>query len=510
IINVPSTDNACFAWSVVAALHPAQKNVERESSYSHYSSVLNLQDIQFPMTLSQIKKFEALNDISINVYAIEKGIVPIRLTDRKRSKHVNLLYVKNDSVQGHFALIKDLSRLVGSQINRKGHKKYFCDRRLHYFDSSAKLEMHSEDCEKINDCAIRLPSKDDKKERVPFVVYADLECALERIDSDSQSATHTVGYYVQCSYDSSLSGYRFRRDKDCIAWFAEELRQLAHIVQSVISANVPMADFTFDDWEKFNSVSHCHVCEKPFTPDDTRSLPSHRAIQRPRALKLQSKLQRFALHTCSPSYIIIYYPVTTFILLSRKLQPRMKDVDLLPVTKEKYISFTKHVDSTKIDQKNCVQLRFIDSYRFLASSLDKLSSFLNNDKLRVLRREFSHLSEENFYLLTRKGVFPYEYIDCSEKLNELCLPSRESIYSSLTDSTVSESDYAHAVNVWQRFSIQTLAEYSDLYLKTDVLLLADVFENFRDSCIASYGLDSAYYYTLLHMGCHVKTYWCKI
>jgi len=60
---------------------------------------------------------------------------------------------------------------------------------------------------------------------------------------------------------------------------------------------------------------------------------------------------------------------------------------------------------------------------------------------------------------------------------------------------VSESDYAHVVNVWQRFSIRTFGEYSDLYLKTDVLLLADIFENFRDS-ITSYGLDLAYYYTL--------------
>ncbi|KYM99643.1 hypothetical protein ALC62_09611 [Cyphomyrmex costatus] len=76
---------------------------------------------------------------------------------------------------------------------------------------------------------------------------------------------------------------------------------------------------------------------------------------------------------------------------------------------------------------------FCDSDRFLASSLDKLASFLSKDKLRVLRREFSHLSDENFNLLTRKGVFPYEYIDCSEKLNESCLSPRESFYSSLTD-----------------------------------------------------------------------------
>ncbi|RLU15824.1 hypothetical protein DMN91_011580, partial [Ooceraea biroi] len=93
-------------------------------------------------------------------------------------------------------------------------------------------------------------------------------------------------------------------------------------------------------------------------------------------------------------------------------------------------------------------------------------------------------------------MFPYEYVDCAEKLEDTRLPPRESFYSSLTGDTVSESDYAHAENIWQRFVIRTLGEYSDLYLKTDVLLLADVFENFRDSCINSYGLDPAYYYTL--------------
>ncbi|EZA62152.1 hypothetical protein X777_03759 [Ooceraea biroi] len=86
-------------------------------------------------------------------------------------------------------------------------------------------------------------------------------------------------------------------------------------------------------------------------------------------------------------------------------------------------------------------------------------------------------------------MFPYEYVDCAEKLEDTRLPPRESFYSSLTGDTVSESDYAHAENIWQRFVIRTLGEYSDLYLKTDVLLLADVFENFRDSCINSYGIN---------------------
>ena len=109
---------------------------------------------------------------------------------------------------------------------------------------------------------------------------------------------------------------------------------------------------------------------------------------------------------------------------------------------------------------------------------------------------FNYLSFENFNLLTRKGVFPYEYVDSVDKLRETRLPPRELFFSSLTDETVSEADYAHAINVWNTFSISTLGDYSDLYLKTDVLLLADIFQNFRDTCIKSYGLDPAHYYTL--------------
>jgi len=89
----------------------------------HYISILNL--AEFPM--SQIKKFETLNDISINVYTNEKGILPIWLTDRKRSKYINLSYMENDKA-GHFVLIKNLSRLFSSQFSKKEHQKYFCDR----------------------------------------------------------------------------------------------------------------------------------------------------------------------------------------------------------------------------------------------------------------------------------------------------------------------------------------------------------------------------------------------
>ena len=91
-----TTDNACFAWSVVTALYPAEKYTERESSYPHYTAVLNLADIEFPMTLKDISKFERLNTVSINVYGIEnKQVLPLRLTSDKKKKRVNVLYMQD-------------------------------------------------------------------------------------------------------------------------------------------------------------------------------------------------------------------------------------------------------------------------------------------------------------------------------------------------------------------------------------------------------------------------------
>jgi len=87
------------------------------------------------------------------------------------------------------------------------------------------------------------------------------------------------------------------------------------------------------------------------------------------------------------------------------------------------------------------------------------------------------------------------------------LSSRELFYSSLTSDTVFESDYASMCGSDSAFE---LGEYSDLYLKIDILLLADVFENFRNSCITSYGLRVLLYTTGFYVGCDVKSYTCKI
>uniref|UniRef100_A0A6V7JVZ3 DNA-directed DNA polymerase n=1 Tax=Bracon brevicornis TaxID=1563983 RepID=A0A6V7JVZ3_9HYME len=129
----------------------------------------------------------------------------------------------------------------------------------------------------------------------------------------------------------------------------------------------------------------------------------------------------------------------------------------------------------------------------MASSLDKLATYLNDDNKKIIQTHFP--DPKKFKLICRKGVFPYEYVDKWEECEGRQLPLKEDFFSKLTDRHISDHDYEHATVVWEEFDIQTPGKYSDLYLKTDVLLLADIFENFRKNCYDTYELDPLHYFT---------------
>ena len=97
--------------------------------------------------------------------------------------------------------------------------------------------------------------------------------------------------------------------------------------------------------------------------------------------------------------------------------------------------------------------------------------------------------------MTRKGVYPYDFMDSFKKFDETILPNKEDFYSILNDTHISNEDYKHAQKVWDAFKLKTMGEYHNLYLKTDVTLLADVFENFRRTCLQYYKLDPCHYFT---------------
>lgn len=95
----------------------------------------------------------------------------------------------------------------------------------------------------------------------------------------------------------------------------------------------------------------------------------------------------------------------------------------------------------------------------------------------------------------RKGVYPYEYMDSKEKFNETFLPDRSALFSSISDQSISQSDDDHAKIVWKMSQISNMGGYHDLFMEPDVILLVDVFKNFRDLCFNIYGLDPAHFYT---------------
>ena len=140
------------------------------------------------------------------------------------------------------------------------------------------------------------------------------------------------------------------------------------------------------------------------------------------------------------------------------------------------------------------------------SSLAKLVDNLDKEtKVKIMSKFYNGRSLD---LLLRKGVFPYDYMNGYDKLSETKLPSIEDFYSKLNDENISPEDYTHAQNVWDHFNCKTMRDYNDIYLKSDVLLIADVFENFRDLCLENYKLDPAYYYTapgLFYDACLKKT-----
>ncbi|XP_078051614.1 uncharacterized protein LOC144477749, partial [Augochlora pura] len=338
---------------------------------------------------------------------------------------------------------------------------------LQYFSSQERLDIHSIDCSQMNECALILPTEDDKwlkfknhaySELAPFVIYADLECVLEKQQDQGRGACQryqhhrafSVAYYLHCQYDSTLCEYQtYRDEKDCIAWFATKLYELSCKLQPIFDRTISMTPMTATQISNFHTATHCHMCEKPFDDCDVRVRhhchftgayrgPTHNGCNL----------------SCQSTYVIpvVFHNLSgydAYFIIKELANAFEGKIDVLPITKEKYISFTKHTNrqrnnGPKNSQRKHIKFRFIDSFKFLNSSLDKLSSYLDQSDLHIMRSQFDNLSNDDFHLLTRKGVFPYDYVATYDKLSDTHLPPREAFYNELQNREISDSDYHHA------------------------------------------------------------------
>ena len=257
---------------------------------------------------------------------------------------------------------------------------------------------------------------------------------------------------------------------------------------------LPIDPLTKKQWKK---ATKCHICYRPFTLRDPKVRdhchytglcrgPSHSLCN------LRYKI---------PSNIpVVFHNLSEYDahLFIRELGAHMSDMEVITKNKEDYISFSikvpveKYIDKKGEEKDKLIELRFIDSFKFMASSLDSLTKNLVSGGKELFG--FEDYSDLQYDLLTRKGVYPYEHINSWDRFEETKLPPINAFYSNLNMSSISEDDYQRAQKVWEEFGIRNLGDYHDLYLRTDVALLANVYEAFRDTCLRHYSPDSAHFY----------------
>jgi len=519
IINLKNTDTECFKWCVVRAMNPVEKNSERiTKNLRKQAEQLNWKGIAFSMTLKDIDKFERNNDgISVNVFGYESCIYPLRLSKHQRETIIDLLLIANDATS-HYCLIKNLRGLLRKQAGN-GYMHY-CRRCLNGFRRKESLDKHQTYCDNHEAVRIELPKHGTKLSfknynrsmKVPFVVYADFESFVKPIDTcqpdPSKSYTkpyqkHTPSsfcYYIKCFDDAVYNrepvSFTAESENDDVAQiFVDMLEQDIRRIYKRFRRPKKMI-FTEADEKKFTAATTCHICEKMLREDRVRD-----------HCHLSGKFRGAAHNSCNINYKVPkFFPVVLHNLSGYDCHLFIKvlagnnreNINCIPKTEEKYISCSKEIIVDRFEDKEGDEvqvkreLRFIDSFKFMASSLDALTRNLTKEQCKNVGMDYSG---KQLDLLLRKGCYPYDYMDSIDRLSETKLPPKESFYSKLVDAGISDEDYDHAQTVWREFGCNTLRDYHDLYNVSDVLLLADVFENFRDVCMRNYKLDPAWYYT---------------
>ena len=533
IINMKNQDDKCFMWCVLRALNPKDRDNERiDNNLKNKVDTLNMEGIQYPVSLRGIDRFEHLNpEISITVlgYNEEEKVYPLKVSKYTGCKHdIVLLLIKNGE-NSHYCLVKNISALLSSQINNHKGTRYFCLNCFNSFKSPDSLDKHKEYCYN-NECVkISMPPPNTflrfknfrYSEKAPFAIYADFESLIKPMDNCDPDPNRSYTkkcqkhepisfcYYIECFNNTlckeifnddtkrkQLKSYIKTKPEDpdaidvFIKWLEDDVKFLANITQKKMV-------FTKENEKQFNMALDCWICGEELGNDRVRDHCHYTGCYRGAAHNSCNLKYR------KPESVPVFFHNLTGYdshLFIKKLgsSNKKETIECIPNNEEKYITFTKTIitgqyTNKKGESKNkTFNIVFKDSLKFMLSSLGAL---VNNLPKNGFKNISKYYTPEEVELIKQKGFYPYEYMDVIEKFNDTKLPPREVFYSKLSGKGISEKDYKHACNVWNTFKMKTFKDYHKLYNETDVLLLADVFENFRNLCLKIYGLDPVYYYT---------------
>ena len=464
-INQKNNDHKCFQYAVTLALTLDKINdhPERISKIKPFIEEYNWKDIDFPSTNKDWKKFETNNEVALNILYVPHNTKKIEFAYKSkhnltREKRVFLLMISNGE-NWHYLTVKSLSRLLrGITSNHDGD--FYCLNCFHSYRTKNKLEAHEKICQNRDYYHVEMPTNDnnmikyyqgEKSIKLPFIVYADLECLLEKMSTcysnpEKSSTTkinkHTPsGYsvFTHCSFDKSKNKLNYYRGEDCMT--------------------------------KFCKV--CYICKKEFDKSDKKH---HKVRDHCHYL---GKYRGAAHNICNLRYKIpkeiptVFHNGSTYdyhFMIKELVKEFDGNFECLGENTEKYITFSVPIKK-KIENKDIeitYKIKFINSFRFMATSLsklvDNLTEDIHGDKCIDCKSDLSYMKVmdealifrcfnckknyekeinkelierfasiykfcnndlNKFVMLLRKGVYPYEYMDGWDKFNETSIPCKE-------------------------------------------------------------------------------------
>lgn len=487
LLNVKSENNNCFINCILAGIYQICRKRNRESVYRKYIKFLNFKRIKFPVKLSQIPLFEKLNGITVNIYSFDNDVYTLYRSKYQSKKIIDLFLYSN-----HYFLIIDFNKLLGYKYNR-----FFCRNCFQGYSRKSSLIKHSELCNTYACQKLTLPqnlelkfTSYEKMCKMPFVVYADFECYTTKLQyalpNGINSFTtdieiHTpacFAFVVTNIHDEIVHSFYYSGD-NVVNIFLSEIKKVVRAITKKLKINLPMTNISDGPYNIFD----CFVCKKEFKNTDIICRDHCHVSSRFRGYSHSACNLAFKPNFYIPIVIHNLRGYDSHIILKHISTDLIKKINIIPVNMQKVLCFT--IDNIK----------FVDSFLFLSSSLQKLVEILINNgyDFKAFHSFFSKYKYRN--LLLRKGVFPYSYFSSPAIMSEQTLPQKEKFYNILTQNDISDSEYEHAQKVWNKFKCSKFADYVKIYQYTDVVLLAEVFNAFRKISLNYYELDAVNFFT---------------
>ena len=524
------TDCYCSKYSVARAeflptKKPEQKRNVVTKRLREQTEKFDWTGISFPTPLHEWNIFENLNRRSVQILGWdddEKQVTCLRHPSTRYEKIIRLFYY-----DGHYSTVRNMSALM--RAGKNSNASHYCPYCTYHHRTADAVKRHKKDCKAEKRTIEIMPKEGSVVKFVnlrdvafkPFVIYADFECRLERVnikkgDKTTQTQIHkSSGYCLRFVSRVDLSEsrtiqYTAKTDDENVALhFIRTVTDLVYEIGTKYSEERPMK-ITEEEQETFDNATRCWICNNQFVDDDKVRDHCH----------YTGKYRGAAHGKCNlalkkdKTIPVGFHNGTKydFHLLVRELGCVNGYIRTIARNSEQYISVEKAVrigETTVVDnngdpkldktgkpltKRDTWYIRLVDTLGFLQASLANCVKTFPRDEFKMLNQEFG---DEHFDLLIRKGVFPYDWFVSVKNLDEDPKNlTRDDFYSALNDEHISDDDYAHFLNVCNKFNLQTMRDYHDFYCKVDTIQLADIMEYQRERLMQTHGLDILHSYTL--------------